>query len=85
MNLFSRFFGTDDEKVLLDRRLFLKGATVTASGLILPRSIISIPAVVEPQWTIRYDSRPDGTTFSWLKESGFEHEINFSLVYALAT
>jgi len=81
MNLFSRFFGTDDEKVLLDRRLFLKGATVTASGLILPRSIISIPAVIDPQWTIRYSQRLDGTAFSYL-----EHAITLPyFTYALAT
>ncbi len=43
MKLFSRFFGTDDEKAFLDRRLFLLGATMTAAGLIIPRKTISIP------------------------------------------
>ena len=44
MKLWQRFFGTDAQKADLDKRLFLLGATITASGLILPRSIISVPA-----------------------------------------
>ena len=34
----------------IDRRLFLRGLTLTSAGLVVPLPIISVPAIVEPRY-----------------------------------
>lgn len=43
MKLWDRIFGTDEQLEDERRRLFLLGATVTAAGLVVARTVISIP------------------------------------------
>jgi hypothetical protein len=34
---------TDADKLVFDRRLFLRGLTLTSAGLVVPKAIISVP------------------------------------------
>ena len=49
MKLWKKIFGSDEVLELADRRLFLLGATVTAAGLVVPRTFISIATPRAPR------------------------------------
>ena len=46
----------DEDKLAFDRRLFLRGLTLTSAGLVIPMGIISIPKP-EPEWYISSDEK----------------------------